>query len=87
MPKLPVTVPPELYDAVKAVCTEPFADSYLSGAVVVEGRLLPRTQMAWERLSQNPAAKGVLRRQKITLVPPPPFDPSNDRLPHTGAAA
>jgi hypothetical protein len=87
MPKLPVTVPLEVYGSVKAICGEPFADSYLSGAVIEDGRLIPRTQIAWERLCQSHGAKAALRQHKVSLVKPPPYDAANDRLPHTGAAA
>lgn len=73
MPKLQVTVPHELYDAMKTACGEPYADSYLSGATLEGGRLLPRTRTAWGRLKDNFGAMGVLRKQKINLVKPPIF--------------
>lgn len=87
MPNLIMTVPREVYDAVEKACGEAFADSYLSGAVVSGGRLLPRTQLAWNRINTNRHACGALRGLKVDLVKPPAFDPGNDRLPHTGAAA
>lgn len=86
MPKLIVTVPYEVYDAVKAAAGEPFADSYLSGAVVDDGRLLPRTQIAWERLMQHRGAMAALRQLKLFVVKPPLYDGSTDRLPQQRAA-
>jgi hypothetical protein len=87
MPKLTMTVPPEVYEAVQKVCGDAFADSYLSGAVVSEGRLLPRTQLAWSRIYNNRHAHGALRSLKVELVKPPAFDPAIDRLPSQGHAA
>lgn len=87
MPKLVVTVPHEFYHAMACACGEPYADSYLSGAVVDEGRLLPRTQVAWRRLTENWTAQKVLRDQKVRLVKPPLFNPMNDPLSASGIAA
>lgn len=86
MPKLIVTVPLETYDAVRGQCGEAFADSYLSGAVVAEGRLIPRTQIAWKRLMENRGAMAALRSMKTALVKPPLYDGANDRLPQGRAA-
>lgn len=73
MPKMVVTVPRDLYDAVHAATYEAFADSYLSGAIVEDGRLIPRTQVAWSRISENPRAMQALREAKITLIKPKPY--------------
>jgi hypothetical protein len=78
MPNLPVTVPRELYDEMLKGCGEPFADSYLSGAELHQNILLPRTHKAWERITENWAAKDVLRFLKITLREPPYFNAAHN---------
>jgi len=78
MPNLPVTVDYEFYHAVASVTSEAFADSYLSGAELHQGRLLPRTHKAWERLSESWAAKDAMRKAKVTLIEPPYFDPAKN---------
>jgi hypothetical protein len=75
VPNLPLTVPYDLWEKVAAVTSPEYADSYLSGAEVHEGRLLPRTQMAWERLKESWPVREVFRQEQITLIKPPPFDP------------
>lgn len=74
MPNLPVTVDREFYDEMQAECGEPFADSYLSGAELHRGILLPRTHKAWERLSESWAAKGVMRKAQVVMREPPYFN-------------
>lgn len=49
-PSLVLTVSRKLWDDVAAAEGGPYADSYLSGAIESDGRLLPRTHIAWERL-------------------------------------
>jgi hypothetical protein len=78
MPNLPMTVPRELYDEMLKGCGEPFADSYLSGAELHQNILLPRTHKAWERITENWAAKDVLRFLKITLREPPYFNAAHN---------
>ena len=78
MPNLPVTVPRELYDEMLKGCGEDFADSYLSGAELHQNILLPRTHKAWERITENWAAKDVLRFLKITLREPPHFNAAHN---------
>lgn len=73
MSLLPVTVPQDLHEAVKAACGEPYAASYLSGAVVSNQKLLPRTHIAWERLRDSSGAMHAIRKQGVTLVEPPFF--------------
>lgn len=73
MPKLMVTVPYELYDAVQEATNEAFADSYLSGAIVQDGRLIPRTQMAWARISESPWALKAIRDAGLALIKPKPY--------------
>lgn len=75
MPNLALTVPYDLWEKIAGATSPEFADSYLSGAELHAGRLLPRTQTAWERLAQSWPAKEVFRQEKITVIKPPPFDP------------
>lgn len=75
MPNLPVTVDYDFYLAVAHGTSEAFADSYLSGAELHEGRLLPRTQTAWERLKESYGAKEAMRKHQVTMIKPPLFDP------------
>lgn len=86
MPNLPLTVPYDLWEKVAAVASPEYADSYLSGAELHEGRLLPRTQTAWERLKDNWPVKELFRREKITLIKPPLFDPMRSVQPMQRAA-
>jgi hypothetical protein len=51
----------------------PFADSYLSGATLRSGKLLPRTVTAWMVLKDHSGAQAVLKSRGVTLVKPPPF--------------
>lgn len=74
MPKLPVTVDVDFYTAMARATSEAFADSYLSGAELYAGRLLPRTHIAWERLRENGAAMKVMNQQCVKLIEPPYFD-------------
>lgn len=74
MPNLPVTVDRDFYDLMQAECGEPFADSYLSGAELHNGILLPRTHKAWERLSESWAARKVLREARVVMRKPPYFN-------------
>ncbi len=73
MPKMVVTVPRDLYDAVHEATYEAFADSYLSGAIVEDQRLVPRTQMAWTRITENPRAMKAIRDAGFTLIKPKPY--------------
>lgn len=73
MPAWPITVPQELYDAVVAEADEPYADSYLWGAVLNGTNLIPRTVIAWERLRDRRAVREAIQRLKINLVKPEPW--------------
>ncbi|WP_312128117.1 hypothetical protein [Brevundimonas sp.] len=73
MPKLPVTVDYDFYAAMAAATSAEYADSYLSGAELYRGKLLPRTHIAWERLKDSTAAMGVIRKHGVTLREPPYF--------------
>lgn len=73
MPAFPVSVPMEFWKEIATVCGEPYADSYLYGAALHDGKLLPRTQTAWERLKAEHRVREVLAERGITLLKPPPF--------------
>lgn len=70
-PAFPLTVPRDFYNAVADVAGAPFADSYLWGADLYDGKLLPRTQIGWERISERTEVMDVLAKLKVTLVKPP----------------
>lgn len=70
MPNLPVTVPGNLYDAMRAACGEPFADSYLSGAITSGGTLVTKTETARIRLTESLPAMKVLHGLGYRLVGP-----------------
>ncbi len=74
-PDLPLTVDYDFWQSMALETSPEFADSYLSGAEVFEGRLLPRTVTAWERLKDTWAATNLLDSRKIKLVKPPPYSP------------
>lgn len=74
MPNLPVTVDRDFYDAMASATSEPYADSYLSGAELYAGKLLPMTHIAWDRLRENPRAMRVISDAGVKLVEPPYFD-------------
>ena len=63
---LTVTVPVALHDAMTQAISESFAVSYLCGAVVVNGKVLPRTRMAHAALSQEGPMR-VLRDLNFAL--------------------
>lgn len=85
MPNLPLTVEFEFYAAVASVTSEAFADSYLSGAELHQGRLLPRTHKAWERLNESWAARTAIRAANVRLIEPPHFDPAKNMQIRPGA--
>lgn len=70
MPSLPITVTWDLHDAMTAACGEPFASSYLSGAIEGGGVLATRTHIAKDRLSDNFDAMRVLRERRLRLEGP-----------------
>lgn len=86
---LQITVPRHVHDAVVEACGEPFAGSYLSGAVVSEqGILLPYTRMAWSRLTGNAGAMAALRKVRVVVKEPPRFgETARPSLPHQDKAA
>lgn len=87
MPKLPVTVDYDFYAAIAKATSEAFADSYLSGAEMYAGKLLPRTHIAWDRLRENQSVARVLNQQCVKLVEPPYFTEASFHQMQPGAAA
>ena len=69
-PPAPLTVPSEIHDAIGQACGTTFASSYLCGAVVEGGHLLPKTRTAWERISGNRHALLALKQAGLSLVRP-----------------
>lgn len=65
-----MTVTYPLLDAMESACGADFADSYLSGAVELDGALIPKTRVAWLSLLSNSTAMGVLKRLGISLLEP-----------------
>jgi hypothetical protein len=70
MPNLPVTVTWDLQNAMTEACGEPFADSYLSGAIEGGGVLACRTFTAKDRLEGNFDAMRVIRDRRLRLEGP-----------------
>ena len=60
MDDLPVTVPQALHDDTSAAMGQPFAVSYLCGALVDRGLLFPRTNVARDRLISEAKAVKVI---------------------------
>src|ERR1700674_4310244 len=70
-PKLPLTVPIELWEEMAAKTSVAFADSYLSGAELNNHVLTAKTNIAFHRLKQNSDAAGLLDKLEIRLARPP----------------
>ncbi|HYE38210.1 hypothetical protein [Methylocaldum sp.] len=69
-----ITVPLEFYErAVAVLGSEGSADAYLHGARLKDGRLLPRTQTAWEFLRNHEGFRKLLVQEQVDLLKPPPF--------------
>lgn len=73
MPKWPITVPQETYEAVATEAGEPYADSYLWGAIQNGQHLVPRAVLCWERLMQRKDVLAALHAIKVTLTKPAPW--------------
>lgn len=82
MPGFPVSVPMEFYLEVAALNGEAWADSYLFGATLHGGKLIPRTQTAWTRLRDDFSAQKLFRDRGISLIKPPPFEPIRAQRQH-----
>lgn len=67
---LPMTVPMDLYAAMVQAVGQPFTDSYLCGAVVIEKVLRPRTAFARDKLAESKAAMRILAEDYIVLGKP-----------------
>ena len=79
---LPITVPDWLHLAACDLHGEPWAGSWLSGAVVTHRGLLPRTVTAYEKLKFDGEFRRVLKENDLALLKPPPFgSPHTPRLP------
>lgn len=79
---LPVTVPDWLHLAACDLHSEPWAGSWLSGAIVTHRGLLPRTMTAYEKLKFDGEFRRILKENDIALLKPPPFGSSQTpRLP------
>lgn len=68
--RLPVTVTLALHDAMVEACGEPFAISYLHGAVLQGGVLQPRTSIAADRLRGSSEAMRVLAAHGVLIAEP-----------------
>jgi hypothetical protein len=60
-----------MWDAVCAVTSREYADSYLSQAYFQGGTLTPHTVTGWKRLTENRYAMGALTRYGAKLIKPP----------------
>jgi hypothetical protein len=69
-PKLPLTVALPFWQEMAGKTSVAFADSYLSGATLVNRRLITKTNIAFDRVAQNFDAMTMLRALGITLVSP-----------------
>ena len=77
----PITVDLDFYEAVAGAMGDPFAKSYLTGAALRDGKLLPRTQTAWHKLRGTDEVRRILADRGVELLKPPPFvsDDGEDR--------
>ena len=73
-PAFGIDVPENFYWSVEAACGGAFADSYLFGGEVRGGKFIPRTVTGWEKLAENFSFESVLKKQKLTMVKPRPYD-------------
>ena len=71
--EVPITVPQSLFDAVAAASSRPFALSYLFGARVGASHIVPRTLIAYERMSSNPDVVHALKVIGYQLTKPEPW--------------
>lgn len=78
-PKLPLTVPMQVWVPFATETSPAFADSYLSGADLLGTRLTPKTVTAWMRLRESFGAKKALAGLGLTLAKPAPFHQQQQR--------
>lgn len=69
----PPTVPQHIHDAVMEAQDEDFATSFLWGATVTDMKLLPRTTIAYDRLTMHEKVRAALTRLGMTLLKPAPW--------------
>lgn len=69
-PKLPLTVPRALWDAIANDVRPEFADSYLSKAIVAGRTITPHTTIAYDRLRQHTWASKIIADLGFTLIKP-----------------
>ncbi len=79
-PNFKLTVPESLYQAVCGNCGQPFADSYLTGAVLNNQKLTPRTVTGWGKMRDMGNFMRLLGELEIGLVKPEPYPGRGDRL-------
>lgn len=70
-PNLVLTVSRKLWDSIAEYEGGAYADSYLSGAIETDERLLPRTKIAWNRLKERPFALKAIQDNGLVLTEPP----------------
>jgi hypothetical protein len=73
-PAFGIDVPEDFYWSVEAACGGAFADSYLFGGEVHNGRFVPRTLTGWEKLRENFNFMKALESAGLTLIKPRPYD-------------
>jgi hypothetical protein len=66
----PMTLPVELYDAVCERISQEFADSYLTGAVLVGRKLTPRTLTAYDKMRDVFEFRQFLAETQLELAKP-----------------
>ncbi len=69
-PKLPLTVPMDIWQEVASASSVAFADSYLSGAEVVGATLKTKTNIAFDRLGRHQEAFKALADLGLRLLSP-----------------
>lgn len=69
----PMTLDQALYDAVCDRISQEFADSYLTGAVMVARKLTPRTLTAYDKMRDSMAFRKFLEEAGIELIRPLPI--------------
>jgi hypothetical protein len=77
-----LTVPQDLYDATCERIDQPFADSYLFGAILANSRLTPRTRIAYDKMRDRTEFMRLLAHLNILLDKPEPWPGDGTRLSH-----
>lgn len=72
-PRLPLTVPMRLWQAVAEATYPAFADSYLSGADHIGQRITAHTTIAYDRMVRNHKVMAAFQVEDFALVKPLPF--------------